>query len=240
MASEMTGARKIHWSPTRLMLLQPDIKLLRKRVNLLKQAKTKTGWSSPVLSYGSPGRNDENNALVLFNSLPGDWSEYFRVSTSFFASTRRMVLFLICLVGIPCASLAQTNQTSWAHLSRLQTGRKIEIVDMASKKHLGTFVNVSDSSISYRDRAGEQSILKQNVRSVKLAENKKRLRNALIGAGVGAVAGAGITAASWENNGFLGSKGTGAAVGAVLGGVSGAIVGALLPDHKTVYRAVSR
>ena len=111
MASEMTGARKLHWSPTRLMLLQPDIQLLRKRVNLLKEAKTKTGCFSPVLSYGPPGGNDENNALVLFNPFPGDWFEYFRVSTSFFASTKRMVLFLICFSwnSLCFASANQSN-----------------------------------------------------------------------------------------------------------------------------------
>jgi hypothetical protein len=205
----------------------------------LKETTIKMGCFSQVLGDGSPGRNDENNELVHFNPFPGDCYECFTVSASFFASAKRIILFLICFVGVPCGSLAQTNQTSWANLSRLKTGEKIEIVEMTSKKHLGTFVDVSESAILYRDRVGEQSILKQNVRSVKLAESKKRLRSALIGAGVGAGAGAGITAAAWENNGFLGSKGTGAAVGAVLGGVSGAIVGSMLPDHKTVYRAVS-
>jgi hypothetical protein len=205
----------------------------------LNETKIKIGCSSQVLGDGSPGRNDENDELVHFNPFPGDCYECLKASASFFASAKRIILFLICFVGVPCGSLAQTDQSSWANLSKLKTGEKIEIVEMTSKKHLGTFMDVSDSAISYRDRGGEQSIPKQNVRTVKLAENKERLRNALIGAGVGAGAGAGITAAAWENNGFLGSKGTGAAVGAVLGGVSGAIVGAALPDHKTVYRAVS-
>ena len=205
----------------------------------MKETKIKTGCSGQVLGDGSPDLNDENNELVYFDPFPGDCYVCFKSSASFFASAKRIVLFLICFIGIPCGSLAQTNQSSWANLGKLTTGEKIEIVEMTSKKHLGTFIDVSESAILYRDRVGEQSILKQNVRSVKLAESKKRLRNALIGAGVGAGAGAGITAAAWENNGFFGSKGTGAAVGAVLGGVSGAIVGAMLPDHKTVYRAVS-
>jgi hypothetical protein len=67
-------------------------------------------------------------------------------------------------------------------------------------------------------------------------ESSHRLRNGLIGAGIGAGAGAGITGAAWEQHGFLGSKGTGAAVGTIIGGVSGAIVGVLSPSHKMVYR----
>jgi hypothetical protein len=205
----------------------------------LKKTKIKMECSSQDLGDGSPRRNDQNTKLIRFNPFPGDCYECLAVSASFFVSAKRIILFLICFIGVPCGSLAQSNQRSWANLSKLKTGEKIEIVDINSKKHPGTFMDVSDLSISYRDRVGEQNIPKQNVRSVKLADHKERLRNTLIGAGVGAGAGAGITAAAWENNGFLGSKGTGAAVGAVLGGVSGAIVGAALPDHKTVYRAVS-
>ena len=151
----------------------------------------------------------------------------------------RSHLFLLCVLGLPCLSLAQTNQASWALLSGLQPGQKIQLIDTASKKHSGTFSSVSDTAISFSDSKGEQSIQRQDVRSVKLMQNKHRLRNTLIGAGVGAGAGAGIIAATWENHGFLGGKGVGAAVGAVIGGVAGAAVGALLPSHGTVYSVAS-
>ena len=145
------------------------------------------------------------------------------------------ILIGTCVLGLPCVSWAQTNRASWANLSVLQAGQKIQIVDMNSKKHSGTFVNVSDTAVSYHEAAGEQTIQKQDVRSVKLMENKHRLRNTLIGGAVGAGAGTGIGAASWENDGFLGGKGVGAEVGAVFGFVGGAIVGALLPSHKMIY-----
>ena len=151
----------------------------------------------------------------------------------------RKALFVICVLALPCISLAQTNQASWAILSGLQAGQSIEILDTSSKKHSGTFVSVSDTAISYRVAAGEQSIQKPEVRSVKLMQNKHRLRNTLIGAGIGAGAGAAVAAAGWENHGYLGGKGAGAAVGAVIGGVAGAVVGALLPSHGTVYNASS-
>jgi len=151
----------------------------------------------------------------------------------------RKALLPICVLGLTCISGAQTSRASWANLSVLQAGQKIQIVDMKSEKHSGTFVNVSDTAISYQEAAGEQAIQKQDVYSVKLMENKHRLRNTLIGGAVGAGAGAGIGAASWENHGFLGSKGVGAEVGAAIGFVGGAIVGALLPSHKMIYRVNS-
>jgi hypothetical protein len=151
----------------------------------------------------------------------------------------RAILFLIAALGAICSSSAQAIHASWSSLSELQAGQKIEVLDMGSKKHVGTFVNVSDSAITYQDQSGEHAIPQQDVRSVKVRGNLGRLRNALIGAGVGAGAGAGLTAAGWENSGFLGGRADGAKVGAAIGGVSGAIVGALWPRHRLVYRALA-
>ena len=86
----------------------------------------------------------------------------------------RIILFLISVIGITCASWAQANQASWSNLTTLQPGQKIQVVDMKSKKHSGTFVNVSDSTISYRDTSGDETIQKPDVRSVKLMANKHR------------------------------------------------------------------
>jgi hypothetical protein len=109
------------------------------------------------------------------------------------------VLFLICIVGIACASWSQVNRASWTNLSRLQSGQKIQVVEMNSKKHSGTFLNVSNAAISCQDAAGEQAIQKQDVRSVKLMENKHRLRNAFLAGGLGAGVGAGIGAATFHS-----------------------------------------
>ena len=156
----------------------------------------------------------------------------------------RMLLVLLCVLGLPCASLAQTNQASWAILSGLRAGQNIQVVDTASRKHSGTFTSVSDTAITLRATAGEQSIQKQDVRSVRL-KNTHRLRNTLIVAGVGAGVGAGIGAAthkSCSQGQFcldIGGRGLPAAIGAVIGGLGGAAVGALLPSHSTVYSVSS-
>ena len=156
----------------------------------------------------------------------------------------RRILFLIYVLGIPCGSWAQTDQASqasWEKLNALRAGQKIQFVEMTSKKHPGTFVNVSDTAITYQEATGEQTIQKQDVRSVKLMKNTHRLRNALIGAAMGAGVGAGVgIATSCSQDTCFFARGLGAAVGAVVGLLPGAIVGALVPGHETIYSVNSQ
>jgi hypothetical protein len=146
-------------------------------------------------------------------------------------------LLLLFVLGVSCVSGAQSNQASWAKLSRLQPGQQIQVDEMNAKKHSGAFISVSDSAISLKESAGEQSVPMQEVRRVKLAKGNHRLRNTLIGAGVGAGAGAGISAGASKPGGWF--RGDFIALGAVVGGVAGAVVGVLLPSHDAVYVAGS-
>ena len=154
----------------------------------------------------------------------------------------RKISVLLFVLGLSCAAFAQTDRASWANLSGLQPGQRIQVVGITSKKHSGNFVSISDTAISYRETNGEQSISKQDVVSVKLLEHKHRLRNTLIVAGVGAGVGAGIGAAlhkSCSSQSFcldIGGAALPAGVGAVVGGLGGAVVGALLPSHTTIYQ----
>jgi hypothetical protein len=145
---------------------------------------------------------------------------------------------LVCVLGMPCVASAQ-----WENLNTLQAGQKIQVVEN-SKKGSGTFLSVSDKGISLQGKSGAQTIQRQDVRSVRLMENKHRLRNTLIGGAVGAGAGAGIGAAAYQpcspTNSFCvgpGGRGLPTAVGAVIGAVGGAVVGALWPSHETIYKA---
>jgi hypothetical protein len=162
----------------------------------------------------------------------------------------RKALLLIYVLGIPCALWSQSGQTSWMSLNSLFTGQKIQIVETNSKKHSGSFIRFSDMAISYQDNnAGQQSIQRKNVRSVKFMGNVHRLRNTLIGLGVGGGLGAGIGAATYHKNACqptsfcfsgIGGRGLPTAIGAVLGTAGGVIVGALWPSHKTIYDINSR
>lgn len=153
----------------------------------------------------------------------------------------RKVLVLIGFLGISCASWAQTENPSWAQLSSLHTGEKIQIVEMNSTKHSGTFAGFSDRAISYQDKADERSIERKDVRSVKLMKNIHRLRNTLVLGGVGAGIGAGIGAATYHPCSApsfcldIGGRALPTAAGAAVGLLGGLITGALLPSHQTIY-----
>jgi hypothetical protein len=131
--------------------------------------------------------------------------------------------------------MAEYNPASWSNLHKIHSGQKVQIVEVGAKKVSGTFVSVSDSAISIKDAAGDESIEMKDVRSVRVSGNNRRLRNTLIGTAVGAGAGAGVGAAVWERRGFLGGKGDGAAIGAVLGVVIGTVIGVFMPTYNTVY-----
>ena len=112
---------------------------------------------------------------------------------------------------------------------------------MNSKKHFGSFVSFSETGITFQETAGGQTIPKQDVRRVKLMENKHRLRNALIGGAVGAGVGAGIGAAKYQPCSYpsfclpsIGRAGY-AGIGLVIGLPIGAVVGVLVPSHHTIY-----
>ena len=107
----------------------------------------------------------------------------------------RKILLFICSLLLPCVSIAENNLDSWTTLNGLQSGQNIQVIEKSSKKHPGTFVSVSETAISIRVAAGEQSIQRQDVRRVDLTKNKQKTRNTLIGVAVGGGVGAGIGAA---------------------------------------------
>jgi hypothetical protein len=163
-----------------------------------------------------------------------------RLGSSVRYHTMRKVGFLLCILGIPSIVSARGNQATWENLSTLQPGQQIQVVEMNSKSHSGSFLNVSSTTISLQEKGGEQTIQRQEVRSVKLMEHAHRLRNTLIGAAVGAGAGAGIGAGVTGRPGNIltaVSRAKGAGVGAALGVIGGAIIGALWPSHNMIYRA---
>ena len=166
----------------------------------------------------------------------------------------RDLVFLLCVLGLSCASPAQTNQAAWENLSHLNPGQSIQVVDTSSKKHSGTLLNVSDSAISLRVASGEQSLQKQDVRTVKMLTHSHRGRNAFIGAAIGGGAGAGVGAAigAATHQGCSSTTtfcldivsagdqaGIFAAIGGLTGAIGGGIIGAFVPSHDTAYTTAS-
>jgi hypothetical protein len=150
----------------------------------------------------------------------------------------RKLWILACVLALPCVASAQ-----WDKINKLQAGQKIQILEVNSKKDSGTFLSVSDQTISLQGKSGQQTIQRQDVASVKLMENKHRLRNTAIGGALGAGLGAGIGAAAYRGCNPAQSfcfnpigRGGEAGIFAVVGLAGGAIVGALWPSHELIYR----
>jgi hypothetical protein len=148
----------------------------------------------------------------------------------------RKIWLLVCVLAATYTSWAQSGPTSWQNLNSLHQGERIQVVEKNSRKVSGTFLNVSEASISVQDQAGSQALQKQDVVRVRLMKNKHRLRNTFIGAGVGAGVGA-VTGAGWNNGFFPRDRVAGILAAAFL--VPGAVVGALVPDHSTIYNVGS-
>jgi hypothetical protein len=105
---------------------------------------------------------------------------------------------LLCILGMPSFVSARGNQAVWENLNTLQPGQKIQILEMTSKIHSGTFLYVSGTAISLEEKDGEQTIQRQDVRIVKFSKRARHLRNALIVGAAGAGVGAGIGAAAYH------------------------------------------
>jgi len=154
----------------------------------------------------------------------------------------RKPIIAMCVLCASCVLHAQRRPATWENLNTLNAGDKIQVRALNSMKVSGTFLSVSDASISIEAHGASQTIRKQEVESVTLMKNKHRLRNTLIVAGVGAGVGAGIGVASHKGcpstQTFcldIGGNSIPAAIGATIGLLGGATVGALLPSHQTVY-----
>lgn len=157
----------------------------------------------------------------------------------------RACVTLICVLAIPCVSPSQSKRSAWENLDSLRPGQKIQVVDSNSARHSGTFSGVSDDAIRLQSANGEETIQRVSVKRVVLRDNGHRTRNALIGAAIGAGAGAAIgpighhQGSSQNPNGTLIKPGQAAAAGTVIGGVLGGVVGALLPSRSPLYQASS-
>jgi len=154
----------------------------------------------------------------------------------------RTMLVSLCLLAMACSSFAQTGNSSWANLSALQPGWRIQIVEANSKHNSGRFVSVTEDAVTLQEKSGEKTIQRRDVRVVRLMKNKHRLRNTLVGAGVGASVGAGIGVATGgpcrvpSSCFFYLTRGQQAAIFAAPGILIGAAVGVLWPTHAIIYR----
>jgi hypothetical protein len=158
-----------------------------------------------------------------------------------------LVVVLMLCVTVPLrAGERQAARASWDNLKSLTQGQEIRVVLNDAKSYQGEFRSWSDDGITLRQAAGAQTIARQDILRVSSGAQKHRMRNALIGAAVGAGAGLAIGAAGDHNScstksGVFGPcfPNLGKEVFTPLGALAGAVVGAVIPTGgwHDVYRA---
>ena len=129
----------------------------------------------------------------------------------------------------------QLAESSWENLSRLQAGQKIEVIDSSMKMLQGAYLSHSDEAINIQHKNGPVSVPRSNVIRVSSREHSKRLRNALIGMGIGGAAGIAIGGAAGKGDPEAQAIFTAVAMPIGLG-VGGGL-GAVFPRFQTIYRA---
>jgi len=160
-----------------------------------------------------------------------------------------LTLLAACLsAGVTSAQDLTGQLTSWDNLKNLRPGQEIRVALNDARSYQGELGSLSDSGITLRQAAGEQTLARQDILRVSSKAQKRRMRNALLGAAVGAGGGLGTGAAldhSARNCGKTAFSfgpcfpNLGKEVLTPLGALAGAVVGAIVPagGWHEVYRA---
>ena len=149
---------------------------------------------------------------------------------------KRLILGSLIVLWVAGLGFAQIAQDSWDNLRQLQAGQKIEVVDMKMKSVKGTFVSLTDDTISLQAKKKETSLAREDVFRVSVRGQSHRVRNTLIGLALGVGVGVAIPAASAAAHNDPDYGVIGLATLPVGAGV-GALVGAAIPTgEQTIYR----
>ena len=142
------------------------------------------------------------------------------------------ILAIFTLLACAASLWAQ----SWDGLSSLNPGERVTVLEKSGREHKGVFRSVSTQAISIEERSSQVAIERARVRRVQAGSHAHRVRNLLIGAGIGLAIGLTVDqtlGTFFRNEGHdSGRAVTYIAPIAVFGAI-----GAALPGHRTVYRA---
>jgi hypothetical protein len=152
---------------------------------------------------------------------------------------------ILCAVILCSASVFGQSARDWAslgHTPAIAAGTEIEARTTRNQRVRGQFKSVDEDALVIGAANGEQRLARATVARVSAKKPGHRLRNTLIGFGVGAAAGLTLGAvadARCTGNCVEGNRPLGKEVGAPLGALIGAIIGVIVPTGgwREVYRA---
>jgi len=124
----------------------------------------------------------------------------------------------------------------WNAVQRIPADRKIEITTRDGARTRAYFVSAAGDVLAFRERSGERSLTRAEIRQVRIFDPGRRVRKGLLWTAVGAAAGAGAGVAACPgcpNEGHSSPYiGPGAAIGAGIGAL-----GFLSSPYRTVYKS---
>ena len=127
---------------------------------------------------------------------------------------------------------------SWDALRGLGSGDKIKVVDIGHKEYKGAFTAFSERGISVETQRGVVEIERARVHRVQVRAGSRRVRNILIGAGIGLAVGIAVdqTFGTYFRN-EVGENGDVRAVTYAAAIALFAGIGAAMSPYRTIYRA---
>jgi len=146
------------------------------------------------------------------------------------------VLNIHCaVVLLPILSLVAAGQappSSWDSVKKIAPGTEVSVTAGNSKPVRGKLEVVTDTNLVIGKSSAAHSFLKGDVHSVSVKEKGHRVRNVLVGMGVGLAAGLGIGAAIGHDCTGIACGGFDVAVGGLIGLGGGIVAGLELPSGK--------
>lgn len=139
------------------------------------------------------------------------------------------ILSFAAAAQTPSQTSTRTSAAKWEGLKTLTSGIEVRVASANAKPTQGALESVTDSALVLKQAGGPISFDRAQIRSVSVKGKERRVRNALIGLGVGTALGVGIG----YGVGRAGcSKGDGwcnldTGVGMAIGGISGLVGGTL-------------
>lgn len=145
---------------------------------------------------------------------------------------RAAILIPMLALGAAAQTPAQTSQSQWDAMKTLTPGMEVRVAAASAKPVQGALDSVTDSALVLKQAGGSKSFDRAQVLSVSVKGKERRLRNAMIGLGVGTALGVlvGYAAKHCSNGGWCNfDAGVGSAIGGVSGLVGGTLTGVFWP-----------
>lgn len=155
----------------------------------------------------------------------------------------KLIRALAILQVFALAAAAQAPAQNWNNVKALTVGTQVRIA-VGSRTVNGDLQSVTDDSLAVNSGKGQEMFTRQEVKQVSTKKMGHRLRNTLLGLGIGTGAGVGTGVAIGHahdcGTGFLCGVNTiaGGALGGAIGLVGGTIIGAVIPTGgwREVYK----